>query len=96
MGWGCERMPEFLVSRELILHSPLMQSVCLLPIVRFFFFVGKRSEKSSDSRRNVPSPLLFFLRYCKMQYMHWGYGSVGRATGSQSVGRRFDPGYLHF
>lgn len=25
----------------------------------------------------------------------WGYSSVGRATGSQSVGRRFDPDYLH-
>ena len=25
----------------------------------------------------------------------WGYSSVGRASGSQSLGRRFDPDYLH-
>ena len=36
--------------------------------------------------KNVPCGELSRLR---------GYSSVGRATGSQSVGRRFDPDYLH-
>ena len=27
--------------------------------------------------------------------LFWGYSSVGRATGSQSVGQGFDPPYLH-
>ena len=27
--------------------------------------------------------------------LEWGYSSAGRANGSQSLGRRFDPAYLH-
>ena len=89
-------MPEFLVPRELILHSPLMQSVCLLPIVRFSFLLEKGLKNPAIQEGMYQAPCFFFYDIVKCNICIGGYGSVGRATGSQSVGRRFDPGYLHF
>ena len=95
MDWACERMPEFLVYGELILHSPLMQSVCLLPIGRFFL-LEKDLKNPVIQKGMYQAPCFFFYDIVKCDICIGGYGSVGRATGSQSVGRRFDPGYLHF
>ena len=58
-------MPEFLVYEELILHSPLMQSVCLLPIVRFSFLLEKDLKNPVIQEGMYQAPCFFFYDIVK-------------------------------
>ncbi len=56
------------------------------------FLMSKGSESNRNKFRKRVTEQLKLLWHNRNK---WGYSSVGRATGSQSVGREFDPPYLH-
>ena len=50
------------------------------------------SKESVSDRGEIRHPR---RRSTGTRIYYWGYSSVGRANGSQSLGQEFDPPYLH-
>ena len=53
------------------------------------------SKGTISDRREITKRVTEQLRKRELNLLFWGCSSVGRANGSQSLGRGFDPLHLH-